>query len=460
MAILSDGVFAFYGLLILLNLAPLPFGSILPWAESLLTFSVFGLLAASAVRPGISPATGSQTAERGLGILLVLWALAVAFALFQVLPLPPGVVAAMSPALRDLYAWALPDYGQGGLWRSLSTTPGATIESGLLIGACGTAFFLVARYWRSRERILALAVTVVVVGAGEAVFGLIHVGGSLSVSRPASGTFVNRNHFAALLAMALCVGVGLLLSRWRAGVVAPVSHLHFDRWFRTTPLILACLSILAGIIFSFSRMGLTAPILMLVLFGGVWLSGPVSNRIRLVGIGVGLVLLLLMAGALPGLGVVADRLRTLEEASRVAAWAGTYALYQSSPAFGIGLGGLLDNLPRFLTVPISEPLDHSHNELLEVLAEGGVIYAALIGSGLIVYFASVVPAFFRQDDPVARGLGAGFLAASAAVLLHSLVDFPLRMPANALYLSVIMGMGWAIILTPSPSRESIALKAQ
>src|SRR2546425_4020469 len=157
MAILSDGVFAFHGLLILLILAPLPFGSILPWAESFLTFSVFGLLAAWAVRPGISPATGSQTAERGLGILLVLWALAVAFALFQVLPLPPGVVAAMSPALRDLYAWALPDYGQAGLWRSLSTAPRPTIQSGLLIGACWTAFVRVGRYSRTRPRSLALA---------------------------------------------------------------------------------------------------------------------------------------------------------------------------------------------------------------------------------------------------------------------------------------------------------------
>ena len=152
MAILSDGVFAFYWLLILLILAPLPFGSILPWAQSFLTFGVFALLASWAVRPGVSPATSSQTAERGLGILLALWALAVAFAFLQVLPLPPGVLAAMSPALRDLYGWALPDYWQSGIWRSLSTTPGATIESGLLIGVCGTAFFLVGRQCRSRER--------------------------------------------------------------------------------------------------------------------------------------------------------------------------------------------------------------------------------------------------------------------------------------------------------------------
>src|SRR5947209_7748838 len=334
MAILSDGVFAIYGLLILLILAPFPLGSNLPWAQSLLTFSVFALLAAWAVLPGISPATRSQTTERGLGILLALWALAVAFAFFQVLPLPPGVLAAMSPGLGDLYSWALPDYRQGGVWRSLSTTPGATIESALLIGACGTAFFLVARHGRSQDRILALAVTVVLVGAAEAIFGLIQVGGSLS--GPASGTFVNRNHFATLLAMALCVGVGLLLSRWRAGAAAPVSHLHFDRWVRTIPLILACLTILAGIIFSFSRMGLTAPILMLGVFGGVWLSGPVSNRIRLVGIGVGLVVVLLMTGAWPGLEGVAHRFPTLRQTSRVGAAEAACAVLQSSPALGSG----------------------------------------------------------------------------------------------------------------------------
>src|SRR3989442_5339801 len=114
-----------------------------------------------------------------------------------------------------------------------------------------------------------------------------------------------------------------------------------------------------------------------------------------------------MTGAWPALGVVADRFRTLEETSRVVAWEGTYALFQSSPAFGIGLGGLLDNLPRFLTIAIAEPLDHSHNEFLEVLGEGGVIYAPLIGAGLIVYFARLVPGCFRQHHPLCPGFAAG-----------------------------------------------------
>ena len=444
-------------LLVLLVLAPLPFGAIPFWAQAFLTFCIFALLAAWAIKPYPSlaathPSVLSDSANRYLYGILTVWSLATAFAFLQVVPLPPSIIAVLSPALHELYGWTLPGHGPDGFWRTLSTTPASTIQSGLLIGACGSAFFLVAQLCRSRERILALSVTVVLVGMIEAIYGLALVGGGLS--RPATGTFINRNHFAALLAMALCLGLGLLLSAWQAGDRERSSALPFDRWARTTPLILACLTILAGIIFSFSRMGLVAPILTLILFAGLWMFGPVSNRIRLIGAVVGLVLLLFMAGAWTAFEVVADRFRSLEDSYRVAAWEGSYALFQSFPLAGVGLGGLVDNLPRFLPVQIPETFQHSHNEPLEVLAEGGIIYTALIGLGLIVYFGKAVPAWMRRRDPLARGLGAGCLAGSAAVLLQSLVEFPLRMPANAFYLSVILGMGWAIIHSPSYSLSS------
>src|SRR2546428_8718820 len=152
MGILSDGVFAIYGLLILLILAPLPLGSNLPWAQSLLTFSVFALLTAWAVRPGISPTTRPQTTYRGLATLLALWALAVAFAFFQVLPLPPGVLAAMSPGLGDLYSWALPDYGQGGVWRVPFPTLGGANQGGLLTRGRRHSFLLLSPHGPAPDR--------------------------------------------------------------------------------------------------------------------------------------------------------------------------------------------------------------------------------------------------------------------------------------------------------------------
>src|SRR6266581_7256697 len=109
MSLHQEGAFIFYGLLILLIVAPLPWGAIPPWAQALLTFAAFALLAVWAICPRVSPAHGSE-GDRGLHVLLVLWALVVAFAGFQIIPLSPGMIAVLSPALHDLYSWTLPGY--------------------------------------------------------------------------------------------------------------------------------------------------------------------------------------------------------------------------------------------------------------------------------------------------------------------------------------------------------------
>src|SRR5437870_5123242 len=201
----SPGTISFRFLIVLLLLAPLPFGSILPWAQAILTFCVFALLAVWAIKPYphpfvFSPAVQSETpGNRSLNSLLIVWLLVVAFAFFQAVPLPPRVLASISPNLHELYSWTLTSPGHESLWKSLSTTPASTLQTGLLIGACGIVFFLVIQHCRSRDRAKAITVTVILVGVGEAIYGLVNVGGDLSHS--ASGTFVNRNHFAALLAM-------------------------------------------------------------------------------------------------------------------------------------------------------------------------------------------------------------------------------------------------------------------
>ena len=85
------GLFQFYGLLALLVLAPLPLGSIFPWAQSLLAFSIFALLAVWALRP--SPSRGEGQGEGALKVILTLWSLVVLFAFLQVFPLPSSLIA-------------------------------------------------------------------------------------------------------------------------------------------------------------------------------------------------------------------------------------------------------------------------------------------------------------------------------------------------------------------------------
>jgi O-antigen ligase len=294
-----------------------------------------------------------------------------------------------------------------------------------------------------------LALTMTLIATAEAIYGLALMKGSLST--PASGTYVDRNHFAAILNMGLGLVMGLLLARAHQGSLGlhrgstAEGVTRFEQWARTSPLLLLAMTILSGIIFSFSRMGLIAAFVTVLLFGIGWTVGSQVNRIGIFVVGLGAIALLLFGGAWPAFNVVLNRFQAIQESYRLAGLQGTYDLFLSSPLVGVGLGGLVDNLPRFLPLPIKEVFDHTHNEPLEVLAEGGIIYAGLWTIGLLVYCATSLSAWISRRDAVARGLGLGCLAGALAVFLQSLVEFPLRMPANALYLSVILALGWSAI---------------
>jgi len=404
--------------------------------------------------------------------IVIIWVLAFVFALAQTLPLPAKLVATLSPSASDLYSWALPSGGDTFSRQPLSTTPGATVASGLMIGSCGAAFFLTARLCTTRKRMLWTAGIIILVGTGEALMGLVQSGER--TARSVYGSFVNRNHYAAWLAVSWCLTVGLLLWTWESSASdsSPTNEAdrtgqHLNRWTLASPLLIALLIIISGAIFSLSRMGVFAPALMTLMFGALWMLGPVPGRTRLIGAAGGAMVLLLMIGAGPMLDQLARRFETQHFADyqRTAAWEGTVRLFQSSPLVGVGLGGLTDNLPRTLPLPIEETFDHSHSDLLEILAEGGLLYAGLIITGIVLYYGILIPAWLRRNDPFARGIGAGCLAGSTALLLHSLVDFPLRMPANALTFSVVMGIGWASIhyrfdakAQPAPvARYSVAI---
>ncbi len=450
--------FVWSGFFAILVLAPLPSASVSPLAQACLAFSLFALLAISHALPHVWLTQWPPAVERRFRILMLCWTLAMVFAFIQVVPLPPKLLSAISPSLSDLYSWTLPTSIKNNVWRPLSTTPAATVQIGLLIGAYGTAFALVARLCRTRRRMLMLATTIILIGAGEAIMGLARLGGKLDI--PASGTFVNRNHFAALLIMALGVSMGLILSLWYEGSAGDVksnllqSGMRSERWARISPLFVVSLTIFVAIIFSFSRTGLITSFVMMILFGIFGSLGSLQRFLGFLSLGVGILAALLITGAGRAMRIVANRFEVIEGSYRLAAWEGTYDLFHSSPFVGIGLGGLVDNISRFLPIAIREVFDHTHNEPLEILAEGGILYAGLFVAGLLIYVAAVIPAWFKRRDPLARGLGWGCLVGVTAVFFFSFVEFPLRMPANALALSAVLSLAWVVVHHRSQSSSA------
>jgi hypothetical protein len=130
---------------------------------------------------------------------------------------------------------------------------------------------------------------------------------------------------------------------------------------------------------------------------------------------------------------------------RLGVWRDGLRLAASSPLVGSGLGAFEDALPRFKAGAGDQRVEHAENDYVELLAEGGVGAAGLVG--LLIASVLVIGLRSVRDEPhrAAQGIRAGALAGVAALLVHSAFDFNLRIPSNAL----LFGLLVAIVLRPA-----------
>jgi len=380
---------------------------------------------------------------------VVRWTLALlpAYVLMQVVPLPVSLVRVLSPARAEGVA-ALELIGAKLNLTSLSVSPAATFQSFLLVCGYLIIFLLVCELtWRFDDSCWLAIWPIVAIGALEAGLGLCqYFGGTEEQVR--WGTYVNHNHYAGFLEMALPFAV-----------VYPVALLRRARSRGHSPLAPALAAcgvwalaglMFAGIVHSFSRMGFIAALFSLFVmgtlaFGTRQLSWVASSRKRQGG-AVGLVAALALAGFV---FLPPDRLilRFAQLVStdptgggRAQLWAETIPLIRAYPVFGCGLGGYETAFWRF---KVSGPLltdDFAHNDYLQLLAELGLVGFAIGATLAFSVVRMAVRRAVRSTDPGARYFALACAGALAAILLHSLADFNLYIPANAMLLAWIAGM--------------------
>jgi len=436
----------------------------------------------------------------------------VVLALATTVPLPPAVLHWLAPATERLYREMLPGWpGAGGwrLWRPIALDPfGAWEEIGRLSIGLGVFAVVVAHPWEAREEVFArLLVTLVVGGAAVALLGLVaQVLGNGSVmwvtdepvtAGRASGPFVNPNHFAAWVAMAVPVALAwtaAALRRVRERLVRSassgrgrgvharsvwVSALVTHQRRLVLPLALGAASalMLVAVVASGSRGGMAALLVGLAVVGagiGARLSaGAEASRVRrLLPVAVALVLVAASAGSIAvwatkdadeQVGDVADP----SFASRVAVARAGLGVVRDHLLLGTGLGSWLHAFRPYQVPPVEGGVwDHAHDDYVEVAAETG-----LVGLGLLLLFVGAIaraargrgtpeavpahrrrrasrPAGFEAPDwRAALGedalLRVGLAGGLAAILVQSLVDFGLRLPAN-----LLLAMLLAALLVP------------
>ena len=378
------------------------------------------------------------SATKGSEPLLVLLLLAYVF--FQLLPLPVEALRLLSPE-RARILGSLDRVTTPVRFAPLAITPATTFVYLFRIIGYTLAFLVVrdtSRRWSARWRWLAV-IPLVAFALLEASMGFWQNAAGEEVE----GTYVNRNHFAGLLEMALPLAL--------AGSIALLHQRHSKRTSAALRILKACVvlisagAIFAGLLLSLSKMGFVAGL------SGLFAMAALAVATRLRGWKRGLAiagiatLVLFLLVFLPSDELVARfaGIASKGDAAAEGRWPiarDTLHLIGAYPVFGSGLGTYRVAFLKYQTSVVDHLFDFAHNDYLQMTAELGVAGFLFLVALVLLIVANVFRAATRGRDPDTRWIALGCIGAFTAIGLHSLVDFNTYIPANALMLAWIGGI--------------------
>ena len=439
------------GVLALLVAAPLPFGAVQPGSVFLLELGALALGLGALWIVSRDPERAASVPRAALAICLML----LGWGLIQLVPIPPSFAARWNPSaglLRPLLPYLGLPHPPAVAW---SVAPPETTDAILRVAAyvlIGLTAAVAFETGASRRRLGAVlvgsAVFQSVYGSGEYLSGRQHIFAFAKkyYLDSATGTFINRNHFATFLAMALPVALVLAISSPREGRGRRVRSWRERAVDASGSDILRVLAVVAsaliwmGLLLSHSRGGLLAAIagtaVVLVRYRG-------SRAARWTGaLGVvvlGILLTLEMSQA-PGERFLTVRDEIFGRTGRPAVWRDALGLVSARPLLGYGYGTFESAFPSVQSGEIDLRFDHAHNDWLEWATEGGL---PLLAAAVALY-ALALRGTARSLSP---GFSAAFAIASRGALialgLHAMWDFSLRIPAVAVTCAVLMGIALA-----------------
>jgi tetratricopeptide (TPR) repeat protein/O-antigen ligase len=447
-------------LLALLIFAPASFGAVEAWSELI----VFVLAAAMAFCLALRALFDREfrLASTWLYLPLLLFVLLIAV---QLLPLPAGIVAAISPSTvatkQDLLD------GEPLSRTTLSFYPRATAEYLRLVLVGATVFLAVASTIRNSRQIRNLLLVIFAIGCAEAALAIAQIATATDKiywTVPSgqrvitSGTFVNYSHFCQFMNLSLGAGIALLLIElhheqrretrgrsWR-------NSLAQLNWEKYGPLLAGIGLCAVSVLTSMGRNGAISMFIAAAVIGAaLYRRGSLSWRGWILG---AIPLAVLAVLLVVGFDVVYERLATLTETgayeSRWEMTAATLRAWSNYPLWGTGLGTHEFVFPMFDTAVTPILAAHADNDYAQLLEEMGLAGAAMVALFLIGVASTAIKLAVRgrtSSSAAVYGIAFGLIA----VAIHSASDFGQRVPANFLLSATLCGLLVAITRSESPA---------
>jgi O-antigen ligase len=367
--------------------------------------------------------------------------------LIQLVPLPAGVVRAISPAATQV----TPGLYNGGSSLPLSVEPRATLLGWTFVTALSLFFVGVARRLR-RGDAQRLARGLVVLGALIALIGIAEEGtswqgvyGMLGLPLPPDSTplgpFASRNHYAGWVLMALALTMAYLcamldrtMTRAHAGSghQVPGSHVARVMWTILVASAVAAMSVV--LIQTRSRAGILGLVATLAVIGGLLMRRITLPRTRLL-VAAPLVLLPLIGVAVTGVQPLMSRFATTSWSTghgRLPIWRQAIEIARDFPIAGSGFN-TYQHVVRFYPVTdIDDPYEGAHNDFLQLALEGGLL-VGIPALATTVFFVRQAHRRFRDasDDAMTRWIRIGAVMGLSLIAAQETVDFSLQVPGNA-----------------------------
>ena len=274
-------------------------------------------------------------------------------------------------------------------------------------------------------------------GGNYMLFGFLR---SAQYTGRASGLYICPDHLAGFLEVVACLSIAMMIwSRCRPWVKLLLGY--------------GALCCAAGLLITGSRGGALsfgAGVSVLTVLG-LWRTGRSGTGWLRGLLAVGIALALLAGGvsvALSSSPALQERARILLDKKdiRLRMWPAAIQQYNESRVFGTGSGTYLYYGRRFRDLSVQADPIRPHNDYLELLAEYGLVGAA----GFLLFLGAHLRWGWRAfrhlslsssgGNSNAAAWNIGALAAVACLMVHSVVDFNLHIPANALLMAFVFGV--------------------
>jgi O-antigen ligase len=411
-----------------LPLPQLPLDSIVPASHTSphrnhILFSVAGLLMFCPLAFGAVDPWSIFILQMVSALLLVFWALRqsrLARISIHWSPLFPPMIAFAGLMCIQL----LP--GVSAYWH-------ATFSQLLLYSSYGILCFLLVQSLTSSRAVRRLGTALVIYGSAVALFAVLQ-----NLSAPSKlywlrtprlggwiyGPYVNHNHYAGLMEMLVPVPLVFAFSRFGN---------QRERWIAAS----AAAFMAATIFLSGSRGGMIAFGVEIAIFL-VWVFRERQRKNIAILLGVFLLISLAIIASTGGHEVkariatfAADKHSDIATDIRLQIDRDILRMVRHRPMLGWGQGTFAEVYPRFRSFYTDSLVNAAHNDFLQVLAETGLIGFAIMIWFLVITLRHALRKSSKWTSNLNGAVAVAALLGISGILVHSLIDFNMQVPANA-----------------------------